>query len=84
VGIRVGMTESVLDSKGRVLIPEEMRKKARLTTGSKLKLRLEGADTLKITKSIPPKQFIEDLEGVIKKGSPVKKEDPLKLKEIWV
>ena len=77
------MTESVLDSKGRVLIPEEVRKKAKLTAGSKLKLRLERDDAVKITKSIPPKQFIQELEGMIKKGSPVKKEDPLKLKEIW-
>lgn len=77
------MSESILDSKGRVLIPEELRKKAGLTTGSKLKLRIESGDTLKITKSIPPKRFIEELEGVIKKGSSVKREDPLKLKEIW-
>lgn len=77
------MTESVLDSKGRVLIPEEMRKKVRIAAGSKLKLSLESGDTLKITKSTPPKQFIKEFEGVIKKGSPVKKEDPMKLKEIW-
>ena len=77
------MSESVLDSKGRVLIPEEVRKKAKLTPGSKLKLRIEGDFSLKITKSIPPKQFIQELEGAIKKGSPLKKEDPLKLKEIW-
>jgi AbrB family looped-hinge helix DNA binding protein len=75
VGIRVGMTESVLDSKGRVLIPEEIRKKARLTAGSKVKLRLEGDDTLKITNSIPPKKFIEELEGEIKRGFRVKKEE---------
>ncbi len=79
----MGLAESVLDSKGRVLIPEQLRKKAGLTAGSKLKLRLEGDNTVKITKSIPPKQFIQELEGVIKKGSPVKREDPLKLKEIW-
>jgi AbrB family looped-hinge helix DNA binding protein len=77
------MAESVLDSKGRVLIPEEVRKKAKLTTGSKLKLRLERDDSVKIIKSIPPKQFIQDLEGAIKKGSLVKKVDPLNLKEIW-
>ena len=77
------MTESVLDSKGRVLIPEEVRKKAKLIPGSKLKLRIEGDNTVKITKSIPPKQFIQELEGVIKRGSSLKKEDPLKLKEIW-
>lgn len=77
------MTESVLDSKGRVLIPEEVRKKAKLTTGTKLKLRLERDDTVKMTKSIHPKQFIQELEGVIKKGSLAKKEDPLNLKEIW-
>jgi AbrB family looped-hinge helix DNA binding protein len=77
------MSESILDSKGRVLIPKELRIKARLTTGSKLKLSLEDGNTLKITKSMPPKRFIEELEGAIKKGSSVKREDPLKLKEIW-
>ena len=72
----MGMTESTLDSKGRVLIPEELRKKARLEAGSKLKLSIEADGSVKITKSIPPKKFIEELEGVIKKGSPVKKDYP--------
>jgi len=46
-------------------------------------LRIEGDFSVKITKSIPPKQFIQELEGAIKKGSPLKKGDPLELKEIW-
>ncbi len=32
---------------------------------------------------VDPKQFIDRMEGFIKKGSKVQKVDPLKLKEIW-
>ncbi len=32
---------------------------------------------------VDPKQFIDKMEGLIKKGSKVQKEDPLKRKQIW-
>jgi len=79
------MTEetTTLDSKGRILIPEKLRRKARLSSGTRLKVRVEGNDIVQITKSIPPKQFIELTEGILNQSSLAKKADPLKLKEIW-
>jgi AbrB family looped-hinge helix DNA binding protein len=77
------VSEVTLDSKGRVLIPNEIRKKTGLTAGSKLRVSASGNEII-IRKSIEPKDFIREMQGVIKKGSKVKRLDPLKLKEIWV
>jgi hypothetical protein len=32
---------------------------------------------------VSPDEFIREMEGFVKEGSPVQKADPLKLKEIW-
>ncbi len=76
------MSETTLDSKGRVLIPDKIRKKIGLNAGSKVRISALR-DSVMIKKSKDPKDFIRETEGAIKKGSAVKIEDPLKLKEIW-
>ncbi len=76
------LSEVVLDSKGRVLIPEKIRKKAGISAGSKVRVTVSD-NTVMITKSVTPEEFIRDTEGIIKSGSPVKVANPLKLKEIW-
>ena len=84
-GNKSGMTvsEATLDSKGRVLIPDEIRKKAGLTTGSRLRVSVSD-NVVVLRKRMEPKDFISETQGVIKKGSKVKRVDPLKLKEIWI
>lgn len=76
------LSETSLDSKGRVLIPDKIRKKAGMTIGSKVRISVDDKTVL-IRKSGDPEKFIRDTEGVIKRGSTVKVADPLKLKEIW-
>jgi len=76
------MTEATMDSKGRIVIPEKLRKKARLGTGSKVKITLWNG-TLAVAKGKDPEQFIKEMKGVIKRGSPVEQSNPLRLKEIW-
>jgi len=71
-----------MDSKGRVLIPEKVRKKAGLVAGTKLRVSSED-QVVVIRKSVEPEQFIREMKGVIRRGSRVKHTDPLKLKEIW-
>jgi bifunctional DNA-binding transcriptional regulator/antitoxin component of YhaV-PrlF toxin-antitoxin module len=84
VGIQVGLllSEAVMDSKGRVLIPEKVRKKAGLISGTKLKVSSQN-HVVTIRKSMDPEQFIRETNGTIKGHSPVKVTDSLKLKEIW-
>ena len=75
--------ETRLDSKGRVVIPEDARRRAGLRAGSKVKVSGEK-ERIIITKSLRPIDFIKALEGALKKGSRAECVDPLKLKEIWL
>lgn len=77
------MSDIIVDDKGRITIPENMRKKMQIRKGSKVKVSLKQDHTLAIS-AVDPKQFIEKMEGFIKKGSKVQRTDPLKLKEIWM
>jgi len=77
------MASIMVDDKGRIIIPEDVRKKLGIRKGSKVKVNVND-DKVVITFAISSKQFIEKMEGFIKEGSKVEKVDPLKLKEIWL
>jgi AbrB family looped-hinge helix DNA binding protein len=82
------MNETTMDSKGRIVIPEDVRKELGLNEGSRIRLRLEksstsGGPTVIMTKSVGPNEFIKRTGGVLKKESRAKAADPLRLKEIW-
>jgi len=74
---------SIVDDKGRIIIPEDVRKRLGIRKGSKVKVSLKG-DKVVINSMLDAKQFIDKMEGFIKEGSKVEKVDPLKLKEIWM
>lgn len=74
--------EAVIDSKGRVAIPKQLRESLDLREGTKVKLLLEEGKIV-IMKPVAPEEFIREMEGFIKEGSPIQKANPLKLKEIW-
>lgn len=77
------MMEVTVDDKGRIVIPEGLRRRLDIREGSKLRVTVEYNKVM-IGRGIPPDEFISHMEGCIKKGSRVKKTDPLKLKEIWL
>jgi hypothetical protein len=54
-----------------------------LTTKSKLWIITDG-NKVATRKRLEPEDFIREMRGTIKKGSRVKRQDPLKLKEIWL
>ena len=72
--------EVVIDSKGRVLIPKQVREKIGLKPGGKARLKIDKA-TLVIIPPVSPEEFIEEMEGCIKEG--VQTIDPLELKKMW-
>ncbi len=77
-----------MDSKGRIVIPEDVRKELGLNEGSRIRVRLEksgisGGSAVILTKSVGPGEFIKRAEGVLQKDSRAKAADPLRLKEIW-
>jgi AbrB family looped-hinge helix DNA binding protein len=78
------MTETTVDSKGRIVIPEEIRKELKLGEGSKLRVSISESDNSIIIKSTgDPAEFIAFTKGFLKEGTPVQATDPLRLKEIW-
>lgn len=74
--------EAVIDKKGRIVIPRHLRERLRLHAGGKVKLVLEEGK-IAIVKYVVPEDFVKELEGFVKEGSPVPKIDPLELKKIW-
>lgn len=72
--------EVIIDEKGRVLIPKEAREKLGLQAGSKATLKIEKEKII-ITPPVSPEEFIKELEGCIKEGTPAI--DPLDLKNMW-
>lgn len=77
------MSNITVDDKGRIIIPEDLRKKLGIRKGTKVKVSLKRKQVI-ITSIIDPKKFIEKTEGCIKEGTKVEPMDPLKLKEIWM
>jgi len=74
--------ETVVDRKGRVVIPKRMRERLGLHEGVAVKLTLEEERIL-VMRQVTPERFIREMEGCIKEGSPVPKINPLELKRIW-
>ena len=81
VGVGKMSTEEVtVDSKGRVQIPKAVRDKVGLQVGGKARLKIER-ENIVIMPPISPEEFIQEMEGCIKEGTPAM--DPLKLKKMW-
>ncbi len=74
--------EAVIDSKGRIVIPKRLREILDLREGNKVKL-LIGEGKIVVMKPVAPEEFIREMEGFIKEGSPIQMVNSLKLKEIW-
>ena len=77
---KMSTEEVTVDDKGRVLIPKEFRDKVGLRVGGKARLKIEKENII-IIPPISPEEFIKELEGCIKEGTPTI--DPLKLKKMW-
>ncbi len=78
-GKKVTAEEVTVDNKGRVQIPKKIRDKVGLHVGGKARLKIEKENII-IMPPISPEEFIKEMEGCIKEGTP--DIDPLKLKKI--
>ena len=72
--------EVIIDHKGRVLIPKEIRDKAGLKPGGKARLKIEK-ENIVISAPVSPDEFIKEMEGCITESTPTI--DPLDLKKMW-
>jgi AbrB family looped-hinge helix DNA binding protein len=77
---KMATEEITVDNKGRVQIPKGIRDKVGLHVGGKARLKIEK-ENIVIMPPISPEEFIKEMEGCIKEGTP--NLDPLKLKKMW-
>jgi len=74
--------EVTVDRKGRVVIPRELREELGLREGSKVRLFIEERKIV-MRAPVSPEEFVREMEGCVKEGSPISKMNPLDLKKIW-
>lgn len=75
-------SRSVVDEKGRIILPKRLRSGLGLMEGSQVSVELED-ERLIVSKIMDPDEFIRDMEGFIKDDSTLALVDPLSLKRIW-
>jgi len=76
------LSRSVVDEKGRIILPKRLRSGLGLMEGSQVSVELED-ERLIVSKIMDPDEFIRDMEGFIKDDSTLPLVDPLSLKRIW-
>lgn len=72
------MGEAVIDGRGRIVIPNEIREELKLRPEQKLRISTKGKE-LVLSPEIEADEFISQLKGCVH-GSGIKPED---LKTIW-
>ena len=64
----MGLSSSIVDDKGRITIPEDVRKKLGIRKGSKVQVSLEK-DKVVVVSAVDAKTFIDRMEGFVTKVS---------------
>jgi AbrB family looped-hinge helix DNA binding protein len=72
------MGEAVIDERGRIVIPNEIRVELKLRPEQKLRVSRKGRDLL-LSPEVSAEEFISELRGCVH-GSKMK---PVDLKNIW-
>jgi AbrB family looped-hinge helix DNA binding protein len=73
--------ETVIDSKGRVVLPKKVRGLLGLREGSRLKVDVEGRRIM-IYPPVKAEDFIKEMEGYVKEEI-IPAENPMMVKKIW-
>jgi len=85
VGLRVGTvrtSRSIVDEKGRIILPKTLRSELGITEGSQVSVQIEK-ERLVVSKVVRADDFIRDMEGFVEETSKLPLADPLSLKRIW-
>jgi AbrB family looped-hinge helix DNA binding protein len=72
--------QTTIDDKGKIEVPEDVRRKLHLKTGDVVEIEIKDKNIL-ISPLISPEEFIERMEGKIKSGN--KSIAPEEIKNIW-
>jgi AbrB family looped-hinge helix DNA binding protein len=74
----INMGEAVIDGRGRIVIPNEIREELKLRPEQRLRVSTKGKE-LVLSPEVEADEFISQLKGCVR-GSRIKPED---LKAIW-
>jgi AbrB family looped-hinge helix DNA binding protein len=77
-GLGILMGEAVIDERGRIVIPNEIRAELKLRPEQKLRISKKGKDLL-LSPEVSADEFIAELRGCVH-GSKI---EPVDLKNIW-
>lgn len=74
--------DAIIDKKGRVVIPRDLRVRLSLSEGKRVRLSVDEERVI-MTKRVSPDEFVREMEGCVKEGSRIPKINPLDVKRIW-
>jgi AbrB family looped-hinge helix DNA binding protein len=72
----------VVDDRGRVTLPQELRDALGLHPGQEVHVELTEGGLL-MRRATTPEEFIERLEGCVDSRRTGRRKDPLKVKDMW-
>jgi AbrB family looped-hinge helix DNA binding protein len=79
---RVLSARLIVDQKGRIVLPKQLRIELGIGEGSQVSVQVEK-ERLVVSKVVEADEFIRDMEGFVKEGSKLPLVDPLSLKHTW-
>ena len=82
VGMGIEMGKAKVDSRGRITLPDEIRREMGLTPGKEIRVENIGKGVL-IRPAITKKDFIKSLEGCITSKNRAEALSPLEIKKMW-
>lgn len=82
MGNLVGRMSTLVDERGRILVPKDLRAQFGLEQGCPVIVEAE-ADGIKLRRAMPRKEALDRLAGVIPRSARRLPMDPLSLKRIW-
>lgn len=78
----MGIVSTLVDERGRVLVPKDLRAQFGLEPGCPVIIEAD-ADGIKLRRAIPRKEALDRLAGVIPKTAGRPPIDPLEAKRMW-
>ena len=74
----INMGESIIEERGRILIPKDIREELNLRPGQRVIVE-KGQNCITIRPAVNMKRFSSELRGCVKKS----KTNPMDVKQIW-
>ncbi len=78
----MGIMTTLVDERGRILVPKDLRAQFGLEPGCAVIVEADE-DGIRLRRAIPRKEALRRLDGIIAKGAKGPTMDPLDVKRMW-